>query len=102
MGDDENFRGIIIVRKDSHFNQVRDLKGKAVSFPASTALAATMMPQYYMQTHGLDVTKDIDIRYVGSQESSIMSVFWVIHQLLQLGLCHGLHLLKSVLNWKNN
>lgn len=75
MGDDDNFRGIILVRKDSGIKRVRDLRGKAVSYPAPTALAATMMPQYYLQTHGLNVLKDLDNRYVGSQESSIMNVF---------------------------
>ena len=74
MGDDENFRGIILVRKDSGIKDVADLKGHAVSFPAPTALAATMMPQYYLQTHGLNIMNDIDIHYVGSQESSIMNV----------------------------
>ncbi|WP_425403823.1 phosphate/phosphite/phosphonate ABC transporter substrate-binding protein [Hwanghaeella sp.] len=75
MGDDHNFRGIILVRKDSGIEKVEDLKGKPVSFPAPSALAATMMPQFYLQTNGLDVMKDLDIRYVGSQESSIMNVF---------------------------
>jgi len=75
MGDDHNFRGIILVRKDSTIKTIPDLKGKIVSYPAPTALAATMMPQYYIQTHGLDVMKDVDNRYVGSQESSIMNVF---------------------------
>jgi phosphonate transport system substrate-binding protein len=74
MGGDENFRGIILVRKDSAIRNVADLKGKAVSFPAPTALAAAMMPQYYLHTHGLDVNKDVELRYVGSQESSIMNV----------------------------
>lgn len=75
MGDDENFRGIILVRKDSNIQQVTDLKGKAVSYPAPTALAATMMPQCFMQSHGVDVLDDLDNKYVGSQESSIMNVF---------------------------
>ena len=74
MADDENFRGIILVRKDSLIREVTDLKGKAVAYPAKTALAATMMPQYYLQTHGIDVNRDIENRYVGSQESSIMNV----------------------------
>lgn len=74
MGNDEMFRGIILVRKDSGIRQVSDLKGKKVSYPAPTALAATMMPQYYLQTHGLDVNRDIENLYVGSQESSIMNV----------------------------
>lgn len=74
MGDDENFRGIILVRKDSDIRQVSDLKGKTVAYPAKTALAATMMPQYYLHTHGLDVNRDVVNRYVGSQESSIENV----------------------------
>ena len=75
MGDDEDFRGIILVRKDSSIHQVTDLKGKAVSYPAKTALAATMQPQHYLQTHGIDINRDIENRYVGSQESSIVNVF---------------------------
>lgn len=75
MGDDENFRGILLVRRDSDIRKVSDLKGKKVSYPAKTALAATMMPQYYLHTHGLDVNKDVENLYVGSQESSIMNVY---------------------------
>jgi phosphonate transport system substrate-binding protein len=74
MGDDDNFRGIILVRKGSDIRTVRDLKGKKVAYPALTALAATMMPQYYLDTHGIDVNRDIENLYVGSQESVIMNV----------------------------
>lgn len=75
MGDDENFKGIILVRKDSGIKIPTDLKGKAVSYPAPTALAATMMPQYFLQTHGVNINHDVTNKYVGSQESSIMNVF---------------------------
>ncbi len=75
MGDDQNFRGIILVRKDSNINSVDDLRGKTISYPASTALAATMMPQWYLYEHGIDINKDIINSYVGSQESSIMNVY---------------------------
>lgn len=74
MGDDKDFRGIILVRKDSGIRNVTDLKGKKVAYPSPSALAATMMPQYYLHTHGLDVNRDIENMYVGSQESSIMNV----------------------------
>ncbi|MFT5661500.1 MAG: phosphonate transport system substrate-binding protein [Sulfurimonas sp.] len=75
MADDENFRGIILVRKDSGIEKVTDLRGKTVSYPAPTALAATMMPQWYMHENGLDINHDITNSYVGSQESSILNVF---------------------------
>ncbi|OQW93839.1 MAG: phosphonate ABC transporter substrate-binding protein [Beggiatoa sp. IS2] len=75
MGDDENFRGIILVRKDSGIQAVADLKGQKISYPAPTAVAATMLPQYYLHTHGLDANKDVESVYAGSQESSIMNVY---------------------------
>lgn len=74
MADDELFRGILLVRKDSGIRAIAELKGKAVSFPAATALAATMLPQQYLYDHGLPITA-YEPRYVGSQESSIMNVY---------------------------
>lgn len=74
MGDDEDFRGIILVRKDGNIHELADLKGKVVAYPAKTALAGTMMPQYYLHTHGINVSSDIENHYVGSQESSILNV----------------------------
>ncbi|MFA6438201.1 MAG: phosphate/phosphite/phosphonate ABC transporter substrate-binding protein [Bacteriovoracaceae bacterium] len=75
MGDDEQFRGIIVVRKDGPIRSIGDLRGKAISFPSATALAAAMMPKYFLKINGLDVEKELECRYVGSQESSIMNVY---------------------------
>lgn len=75
LRDDENFRGVVVVRKDSGIKKLNDLVGKSVSYPAPSALAATLMPQYYFQTHGINVTEQLDNQYVGSQESAIMSVY---------------------------
>jgi phosphonate transport system substrate-binding protein len=74
-GDPGDFRGLIVVQRDSDVKQPVDLKGKRVSYPSPTALAACIMPQYFLQTHGVDVNADVENRYVGSQESSIMNVF---------------------------
>jgi len=76
MGNDENFRGLILINKDSSFKKVKDLKGKRISFPAPSALAAAMMPKVYMEENGLKVSKnEAELKYVGSQESSILAVF---------------------------
>ncbi len=74
-GESEDFKGIFIVRKDSSIKQPADLIGKAVSYPSSTALAACIMPQYFLYENGIDVNRDIENHYVGSQESSIMNVY---------------------------
>jgi len=72
-GDAEDFKGIFIVRKDSGIKSPVDLKGKVVSYPSHTALAACIMPQRYLSNNGIDINSDIKNRYVGSQESSIMN-----------------------------
>lgn len=74
-GDAEDFRGIFIVRRDSTLQQPGELKGKTIAYPSPTALAAAIMPQFYLHRQGVAVTRDLDNRYVGSQESSIMSVY---------------------------
>lgn len=74
-GDAEDFRGIFIVRKDSRIRTPGDLKGKTISYPSPTALAACVMPQYFLHKNGIDVNRDIENAYVGSQESSIMNVY---------------------------
>jgi phosphonate transport system substrate-binding protein len=74
-GDAADFKGIFIVRKDSGIKTPADLKGKVVSYPSHTALAACIMPQYFLHQKGIDVMKDIRNVYVGSQESSIMNAY---------------------------
>ena len=74
-GDAEDFKGLFIVRKDGGIKTPSDLKGKVVSYPSPTALAAALMPQYFLHKQGIDINKDIKNSYVGSQESSIMNVY---------------------------
>jgi phosphonate transport system substrate-binding protein len=74
-GEPKDFKGIFIVRQDSEIREPSDLKGKAVSYPSPTALAACIMPQYFLHTKGVNISRDIENQYVGSQESSIMNVY---------------------------
>jgi len=73
--EDSEFRGIILVRRDSGIDTLADLKGRTVSFPAPTALAAAMMPLYYLHTQGVDVNQDIERLFSGSHDSAIMNVY---------------------------
>ncbi len=74
-GEPQDFKGIFIVRKDSGLKNPTDLIGKAVSYPSPTALAACIMPQYFLYEHGININSDIENSYVGSQESSIMNAY---------------------------
>ncbi|MDP3520341.1 MAG: phosphate/phosphite/phosphonate ABC transporter substrate-binding protein [Hydrogenophaga sp.] len=72
-GDPEEFRGVLLVPVDSPIRHPRDLKGRRVSFPAPTALAAAIMTQRLMQSHALQPGRDVELLYVGSQESSMVA-----------------------------
>jgi len=74
-GETKDFKGVFIIRKDSGIKLPSDLKGKVVCYPSPTALAAAIMPQYFLHTHGININRDIQNIYVGSQESSIMNVY---------------------------
>jgi len=74
-GEPNDFKGIFVVRKDSGLTNPADLKGKSVSYPSPTALAACIMPQFFLYNHGINIKTDIKNRYVGSQESSIMNAY---------------------------
>jgi phosphonate transport system substrate-binding protein len=73
VGGDEGFRGMILVRRDSPIESVADLRGKTISYPAATAVAATMLPQYFIRSHGVRLEETRTL-YVGSMESAIRSV----------------------------
>jgi phosphonate transport system substrate-binding protein len=73
-GDAADFKGIFIVRRDSGIENPIDLKGRIVSYPSPTALAASIMPQRFLHDNGININQDIENQYVGSQESSIMNV----------------------------
>lgn len=75
MSDDSQLRGLVLVRRDGGIDKVDDLIGKAVSYPATSALASTLLPQAFFHQQGLDVKTDLDNRYVGSEESAILNVF---------------------------
>ncbi len=73
VADDEDFCGLIVLRRDSPIRSPRELAGKAMSFPAATALAATLLPQRWLHDQGVSMLS-IEARYVGTQESSILNV----------------------------
>jgi phosphonate transport system substrate-binding protein len=75
VGDADDFKGLFIVRRDSPIQTIADLRGRTVAYPSPTALAACIMPQWFLHTQGLDVNTQIKNQYVGSQESAIMNAY---------------------------
>ena len=47
MGDDDKYRSVIFVRKDSAINKFSDLTGKTLTTSGPNALAGTMMPLFF-------------------------------------------------------
>lgn len=74
QADDQEFRGLLLVRRDSTIHSPADLRGKRIAYPSPTAVAAAMLPQAFLQAHGIDVMHDTQTEYVGSQESTILAL----------------------------
>lgn len=74
-GDPDDFRGLLIARRDGPVRVPDDLRGREVAYPAPTAVAATLLPQWDLSRTGLVIGRDVKSRYVGSQESALLNVW---------------------------
>jgi phosphonate transport system substrate-binding protein len=75
MGDDDKYRSVIFVRRDSAINKFSDLTGKTLTTSGPNALAGTMMPLFFLHKNGVNVKRDIKRLYAPSFESTIMNVY---------------------------
>jgi phosphonate transport system substrate-binding protein len=73
--DDDEYRGVIIVNKDSAISRCSDLNGKTIASPGKDALAGHMMPMYFLHQNGVNVKTGINILNLASFESAILNVY---------------------------
>lgn len=67
---DRQLKGIIITRKNSQYNAVKDLQDQQIAFPGPRAIAATILPLAQLRKEGIKV-KPI---YVASHDSVFKTV----------------------------
>jgi phosphonate transport system substrate-binding protein len=73
---DRKIKGILVVRKDSHYRKLPDLAGKTVVFPAPAAFAASILPQAEFGRLRIP----IDSRFVASHDSVYRAVASGLHE----------------------
>jgi len=66
---DANFEGIMVVRKDSPYKTMADLKGAQIAYPGPTAVTS-MLAHTYLKANNIDYTP----KYVVSFDSVYLSV----------------------------
>ncbi|BBE50971.1 Phosphate-import protein PhnD [Ferriphaselus amnicola] len=62
--------GILVARKGSAINDIRDLNGLTLAFPAPAAFAASILPRASLRKEGID----IKAKFVASHESVYLNV----------------------------
>lgn len=67
---DKKLVGIIVVRRDSEYKNIKDLSGKTVAFPSAAAFAASVIPRAYFERQGIPIRP----AYVSSHESVYLAV----------------------------
>ena len=68
--DDRKIQGILVVRDDSRFHTVEDLRGETIAFPGPASFAATLLVQTELRKRGIAYQSE----YVGSHDSVYESV----------------------------
>ncbi len=66
----KRIKGIIVVRKDSPYRELNELKGQTLAFPAPAAFAASVLTRAYFRTAGIPITP----KYVSSHDSVYRTV----------------------------
>jgi phosphonate transport system substrate-binding protein len=72
---EENYAGAILINKDSSINTLADLKGKTIATPGYPALGGHMLQMLYLSKKGVDVKKDIRLKYLESFESVFLNIY---------------------------
>lgn len=67
---DKQIRGIVVVRKDSDYQDIRDFANTTLAFPAPAAFAASVLPRAEFQRQGIAITP----KYVSSHDSVYRAV----------------------------
>ena len=65
---DRLLTGLIVVRVDSPYREVRELDGKTLAFPAASAFAASLLPRAYLSRMGIAYTPAYEIGRASCRE----------------------------------
>lgn len=74
MDNDDQFHGLILVRRDGKVREPVDLVGRILACPAPSAVASAMLPLAFLKDQGVDVPHAVSVRYVGTEESAIYAL----------------------------
>lgn len=66
----KRIKGIVVVRKDSPIENMQELDGTVMAFPAPAAFAASVLPRAYLSSENIAV----EPKYVSSHDSVYLSV----------------------------
>jgi phosphonate transport system substrate-binding protein len=67
---DKKLKGIVVVRADSPYREMHELKGQTLAFPSPAAFAASIVTRAYLQNESIP----FEAKYVSSHDSVYRSV----------------------------
>jgi phosphonate transport system substrate-binding protein len=71
-----SYNGLIITRKDSGINSMKDLKGKRFAFVDPLSTSGTIYPQLAMMAAGIDPKKDLgQTIFAGGHDKVVLAVY---------------------------
>jgi len=70
----ESYRLAVVVRADSPFQSLADLKGRRVAHTSATSNSGNLAPRAFFPQHGLVPDQDYRVIYSGGHDRSVMGV----------------------------
>ena len=76
LSESRSYDGLIITRKDSGINSMKDLKGKRFAFVDPLSTSGTIYPQLAMMAAGIDPKKDLgQTIFAGGHDKVVLAVY---------------------------
>lgn len=74
-GDNTAYYGVVLVKADSPFKTIDDLKGRSIAFPDPNSTSGFEVPTYFLRKEGKDYKTFFSrTGFAGNQESGVMAV----------------------------
>lgn len=67
--------GLLVVRKDSGINSIKDLKGKTIGFSDDQAVSGYVLNRALLKDNGVDLIKDTTVKFFGKHDAALAGVY---------------------------
>ena len=66
-----SYGSYLVVRQGSAIHSIDDIKGRSIAFVDPLSTSGYLLPALFLQQHGIDLAKDVHVRFAGSHPAAL-------------------------------